>query len=378
MSEDHRMYAESTRAFFESELKPNLERWRDAGQVDRQFWRQAGDIGLLGATIPEAYGGAGGAKSLDAVAYYEHGRTGDSGWGFAIQGIVAHYLIGNGTEAQKARWLPPLATGERVAAIAMSEPGAGSDLQGVQTTATRDGDEYVIDGSKTFITNGQTADLICVVAKTDRSVPGSKGISLLMVETEAATGFTRGRNLRKLGQKNADTSELFFEGVRVPADFLLGDAEGQGFRQLMQELPWERLIIALGCLGTMDFVLEETLRYTQERKAFGQRIYDFQNTRFKLAECKTKVEVTRSFLHDCVARADAGTLDAATASMAKAWASDTLNDIADECLQLFGGYGYMLEYPISHVYADARVHRIYGGSNEIMKELIARSLDQRS
>ena len=375
MTDDHNAYAQMVREFLNAELVPHQERWRAQGVVDRELWTKAGELGLLGATIPEQYGGTGAPKSFDAILFYEQGLAGDSGWGPAIQSIVAHYLISNGTEEQKQRWLPQLASGERIAAVAMTEPGTGSDLQAVQTTAVADGDYYVLNGTKTFITNGQTADLVCVVAKTDPSVPGSRGTSLIMVETEHASGFSRGRNLPKLGQKSADTSELFFEDVRVPRSFLLGGQEGLGFAHLMSELPWERLIIGLACLGATEYALNETVRYTKERKAFGKRVFDFQNTRFKLASLKTKLEVTRAFVIDCVGRADAGTLDAATASMAKMWASEVLGEVADECLQLFGGYGYMLEYPIAHVFADARVQRIYGGTNEIMRELVARSLD---
>lgn len=376
MTEEHKMYAEGVRGFFQTELSPNIERWRKAGIVDRDLWRSAGEAGVLGATIPEEFGGTGAPHSFDAISYLEHSRTGDSGWGLPIQSIVAHYIMSYGTDRQKARWLPALASGERVAAIAMTEPGTGSDLQSIKTTARADGEHYVINGSKTFITNGQLGDLVCVVARTQREGPGSRSISLVFVETEEAEGFRRGRNLEKMGLKSADTSELFFEDVRVPKDNLLGEVEGQGFAQLMTQLPWERLIIAIGAVGAMDYVLKETLAYTRERKAFGKRVFDFQNSKFKLAEVKTKLEVTRAFVDACIVKQDAGQLDAATASMAKYWAAETQIDVANECLQLFGGYGYMMEYPIAHAYVDARVQSIYGGTTEIMKELIARSLDQ--
>ena len=373
-SEEHRLYTESVRKFFADELAPNIERWIDAGIVDRVFWVKAGEAGILGAAIEEAYGGAGAGISFDAITIYEQARCSDSGWGFGIQSIVIHYIRAYGTEDQKARWLPKLATGEMVAALAMTEPGCGSDVQSVRTSATKTGNEYLITGSKTFITNGQTANLICLAAKTDKDA-GASGVSLIMVETDNLEGFRRGKNLSKLGLKAQDTTELFFEDARVPKNNLLGIQEGQGFYQLMNQLPWERLLIGITALGAIDFALEETTRYVRERKAFGTRVMDFQNTRFKLAEMKTKAEVTRSFLNDGIQKLDAGILDASTASMAKWWGSQTQCEIMDECVQLHGGYGYMMEYPITRLYADARVQKIYGGTNEIMKELIARSLD---
>ena len=373
-SEEHRLYTESVRKFFASELTPNIERWIDAGIVDRGFWVKAGEAGILGAAIEEEYGGAGAGISFDAITIYEQARCSDSGWGFGIQSIVIHYIRAYGTEDQKARWLPKLATGEMVAALAMTEPGAGSDVQSVRTSAAKNASEYFINGSKTFITNGQTANLICLAAKTDKDA-GASGVSLIMVETDSLEGFRRGKSLKKLGLKAQDTTELFFEDVRVPKNNLLGIHEGQGFYQLMNQLPWERLLIGITALGAIDFALEETTRYVRERKVFGTRVMDFQNTRFKLAEMKTKAEVTRSFLNDGIQKLDAGILDASTASMAKWWGSQTQCEIMDECVQLHGGYGYMMEYPITRLYADARVQKIYGGTNEIMKELIARSLD---
>jgi alkylation response protein AidB-like acyl-CoA dehydrogenase len=342
--------------------------------VDRDFWLKAGEAGIMAGAVPEEYGGVGGGISFDAITAYEQARKGDIGWGYGIQSIVTHYVTAYGTDAQKERWLPKLTSGEMVAAIAMTEPGTGSDLKSVRTTATKDGNGYLINGSKIFITNGQNADLVIVVAKTDKDA-GAKGVSLIAVETADAEGYSRGRNLKKMGMKGNDTSELFFEDVKVPADNLLGHDEGQGFYQLMKQLPWERLVIAITALGSIDFALEETLRYVKERKAFGNRIMDFQNTRFKLAECKTKAEVLRSFINDCIARLEVGELDAATASMAKYWGTEVQNEVMNECVQLHGGYGYMQEYPISRMYTDARVQMIYGGTNEIMKELIARSLD---
>ena len=375
MGEEHILLQDVAKKFFAEELTPNVGRWRDAGIVDRDFWNKAGDAGLLGAAVPVEYGGSGGTNALDAVVIYEQARAGDSNWGFSVQNIVTHYVVGCGTDEQRERWLPGLASGEIVGAIAMTEPGTGSDLQSVKTTAVADGDEYVLNGSKTFITNGQAADIVIVVAKTGPE-SGARGISLVVVETADAEGFRRGRNLEKLGMKGQDTSELFFDNVRVRASNLLGGEPGQGFYQLMRQLPWERLIIGISAVGMSDYAIEKTVDYVQNREAFGQRIMDFQNTRFKLAEAKTKLEVTRAFVNQCIAQHDRGELDAATGSMAKLWGSEVQNEIVDECLQLFGGYGYMAEYPISHLYRDARVQRIYGGTNEIMKELIARDLDK--
>jgi alkylation response protein AidB-like acyl-CoA dehydrogenase len=374
MTEEHEMFADSVIRFAQEDIHPHIERWAEQGYVEREFWKKAGDAGILGAAIPEEYGGFGGGLSFDVVTGLVLGRYGDSAWGWGIQSIVVHYLLAFATEEQKQRWLPGLASGERVPAIAMSEPGAGSDLQSVRTRGVLEGDHYVLNGSKTFITNGQTANLICVVTKTGDQ-QGARGISLLMLETDGSEGFRRGRNLDKIGLKGQDTSELFFENVRIPAANLLGGEGGRGFYQLMEQLPWERLMIGVSAVGTMEAAIAETLEYVGGRKAFGQRIADFQNTRFTLAECKTKLEVTRSFVHDCVAKLLEGKLDPATASMAKYWGSDTLCEVIDECLQLHGGYGYMMEYPIARMYTDARVSRIYGGSNEIMKELIARSLE---
>ncbi|MGE4327688.1 MAG: acyl-CoA dehydrogenase family protein [Pseudodonghicola sp.] len=372
--EEHQMFADAVGKFYDAELVPNLDRWVDQGVVDRDFWSKAGAAGIMSGAIAEEYGGAGGGIGFDAVTVYEQGARGDVGWGFSIQSIVMHYLVAFATEEQKQRWLPKLVTGEMVGAIAMTEPGTGSDLQAVRTTAEKDGNSYRLNGSKTFITNGHTADLIIVVAKTDKTA-GARGVSLIALETEGAEGFRRGRNLKKLGMKANDTAELFFEDVKVPMTNLLGGEEGQGFYQLMRQLPWERLLIALTALGVIDFAIAETVKYVQERKAFGSRVMDFQNTRFKLAEAKTKAELLRSFVNDCITRLEAGELDAATASMAKYWGSQTQNEVVHECLQLFGGYGFMMEYPIARLYGDSRVQMIYGGTNEIMKELIARSID---
>ncbi len=374
VTDEHRMFADMAARVYAQDLAPHISTWVKQGQVDRSFWKIAGAQGLMGGAVPEAYGGAGGGVGFDAITVYEQGAVGDCGWGYSIQSIVIHYLLAYGSDEQKQRWLPDLVAGRRVAAIAMTEPGCGSDLQAVSTTAVKDGNQYRINGAKTFITNGQSADLIVVVAKTDPAA-GARGVSLIVVETDQAQGFRRGRNLEKLGMKANDTSELFFDDVKVPLTNLLGQDEGQGFYQLMKQLPWERLVIAITALGAIDFALSETITYVQGRNAFGKRVMDFQNTRFKLAEMKTKAEVLRAFVNDCIARAEAGTLDAATASMAKYWGSETQNEVMHECLQLFGGYGFMMEYPIARLYADARVQMIYGGTNEIMKELIARSLD---
>ncbi len=372
--DEHRMFAEMVGRFYEDEMVPHSERWIEQGIVDREFWTKAGAAGIMGGSISEDYGGSGGDLGFDSVALYEQTRKGDASWGYGIQSIVAHYIANYGSDEQKAKWLPGLVTGEIVGAIAMTEPSTGSDLQAVRTFAEKDGNHYKINGSKIFITNGQTADLIITVAKTDREAK-AKGVSLIVVEADKAEGFRRGRNLKKLGLKGNDTAELFYEDVRVPTANLLGTEEGQGFYQLMKQLPWERLLIGIQALGAIDFAIEETVKYVQERKAFGQRVMDFQNTRFKLAECQTKAEVLRAFINDCIARLIAGDLDAPTASMAKYYGSEVQGQVMDECLQLHGGYGYMWEYPIARLYADARVQRIYGGTNEIMKELIARSMD---
>jgi len=374
VTDEHRMFADMAGRFMDDELSPNIEGWIGRGVVDRDFWRKAGAAGLMAGAIDEGYGGVGGGMGFDAVTIYEQTSRGDAGWGYGIQSIVTHYITAYGSQDQKQRWLPKLASGEMVGAIAMTEPGTGSDLQAVRTTAEKGGNSYRINGSKIFITNGQSADLVIVVAKTDKS-EGARGVSLIGVETNGTDGFRRGRNLEKLGMKGNDTAELFFEDVKVPMTNLIGPEEGQGFYQLMKQLPWERLTIGIMALGAIDFAIAETVKYVQERKAFGQRVMDFQNTRFKLAECKTKAEVLRSFVNDCIAKLEQGELDAATASMVKYWGSEVQNEVMHECLQLFGGYGFMMEYPIARLYADARVQMIYGGTNEVMKELIARSLD---
>jgi acyl-CoA dehydrogenase len=374
MSEDVVLLEETARRFIAAEYGPHLEKWHEDHFYPREVWTKAGAAGLLCASMPEDYGGAGGTFAHEAVIDRQFSLAGFDAFGAPLHsGIVAPYILHYGTEEQKKRWLPKLATGELVGAIAMSEPGTGSDLQGVRTTALRSGNGYMLNGSKTFITNGQHANLIIVVAKTDPK-QGAKGVSLMVVETDDASGFRRGRKLKKLGLDSADTSELFFEEVALPAESLLGTDEGQGFYQLMKELPQERLIVAVNALAMMERALASTIDYVKQRDAFGKKIIDFQNTQFVLAECKSEATIARVFLDHCIERHVNGELDTVTASMAKYWHTDLVGKIVDRCLQLFGGYGYMDEYPISRMYRDARVMRIYAGTNEIMKLLIARSL----
>ncbi|MEQ9695016.1 acyl-CoA dehydrogenase family protein [Shimia sp. SDUM112013] len=375
MQEEHHAFGDSVRRFLEDEFQPNRDQWKKDGVVPKSFWEKSAEIGILGATIPEEYGGLGLSRHFDAVTFLEQAKIGDSGWGFSVHNIATHYITGFGTEQQKEKWLPKLASGEMVAAIAMTEPGTGSDLQAVKTTAIKDGNEYLINGSKTFITNGGSADLIVLVAKTDPT-SRSKGVSLIMIETEGLEGFSVGRRLDKMGMKRNDTAELSFQDVRVPQTNLLGTEEGQGFYQLMKQLPWERLILGYSALGAAQCALDTTLAYVKERKAFGQRVMDFQNSRFKLAEAATKIELLAAFLDQCLAELDQDLLTPEKAAMAKWWGTEAQCEIIDECLQLHGGYGYMNEYLISELYTDARVQKIYGGTNEIMKELIARSLDK--
>ena len=371
--EDLERYRDSAVRFIETEMLPDDEAARRRGHVGHAIWRRAGALGFLCADIPEAHGGGGGDFRHEAVFYEETARRGLTGMATSVHSIVAHYLLNHGTDAQKARYLPRMARGELVGAIAMTEPGAGSDLQGLRTRAERHGDHYVIDGSKTFITNGFLAGLVLVVCKSD-ATQGARGTSILIVETEGCEGFRVGRLLDKIGMKAQDTSELFFDGVRVPVDNLLGGREGQGFYQLMGDLPYERLIIGVAALAGMEGAYEATLAYVRERQAFGQPVANFQNTRFRLAEVATQISVGRAFIDRCVEQLVAGTLDTATASMAKLWASETQGRVLDELLQLHGGYGYMNEYLIARMYADARVQRIYGGTSEIMKEVISRAL----
>jgi acyl-CoA dehydrogenase len=374
LNEELEILQSAVAKFYEKEFQPHVERWDEQGCVDRDAWLKAGEAGILCASIKEEYGGGGGNFAHEMVIAEEQGRAGISGFGNSVHsGIVAHYIQSYGTEEQKKKWLPKMASGEIVGAIAMTEPGTGSDLQGVKTTAKKSGNQYVLNGQKTFITNGQQANLICVVAKTDPAA-GAKGTSLIMVETEEVEGFRRGRNLKKMGQKAQDTSELFFDEVKVPTSNLLGTEEGKGFIQLMQQLPQERLIIAVQACVAMEMAVKYTSDYVKERTAFGQRILDFQNTQFKLAECKTEATIARVFTDDCAVKLLDGKLDPTTAAMAKWWTTQKQNEIVDTCLQFFGGYGYMMEYPIAKLYTDARIQKIYGGTNEIMKMLIARTL----
>ena len=373
-TEDVAMFRAAARRFLQAEFEPHVDRWTTAGIIDRSAWAAAGQAGFLCPSIPEEYGGGGGTVAHHIAWIEELERiTLGSAFGDAVHsGICAHYLSEYGTEDQKRAWLPRMASGEVICAIAMTEPGTGSDLQSVATRAIVDGEDLVINGQKTFITNGQNANLVILVAKTDPKAR-SKGISLVLVDA-TRDGFKRGRNLEKVGLHAGDTSELFFEDVRVPASNILGEEQGQGFYQLMRQLPQERLLIAAGAVGSMETGIALTLDYVKQRKAFGQAIFDFQNTQHKLAEAATEARVARVFVDDCVEKLLAGELNATLASMAKYWASDKQNEVLDLCVQLHGGYGYMAEYPIARMWTDARVQKIYGGTNEIMKELIARSL----
>jgi len=360
--------------FFARELTPHRDKFEQQHYVDRDVWTKAGELGLLCCAIPEEYGGGGGTFAHDLAVVEAQARALDTGFGNTVHsGIVAHYILAYGTEEQRRRWLPGMATGQTITAVAMTEPGAGSDLKNIKTTALRDGDHYVINGAKTFISNGSQADLIVVVAKTDPAA-GAKGVSLIVVETADCPGFTRGRILDKVGQHGADTSELSFEDVRVPVANVLGGEEGRGFGQLMTQLAQERLLIGVTAVATMEAAVAETVSYTKSRSAFGQTIFDFQNTKFVLAECDTVAHAARVFIDSCIERHMSGNLDTTTAAMAKWWLTEQQCQVIDRCVQLFGGYGYMREYPIARMYADARVQKIYGGSNEIMKDLIARSL----
>ncbi|SFQ08028.1 acyl-CoA dehydrogenase [Amycolatopsis arida] len=371
--DDLEEFRELARTFCQKELTPNQERWIENKQVDRELWTKAGEVGLLALSVPEEYGGGGGTFAHETVLLEEQARSGDGAWGVAVHsGIVAHYLLAYAAEERKREWLPKLASGEYVGAIAMTEPGTGSDLQSIRTRAVRDGDSYVVNGAKTFITNGAQADLVVVAVKTDPDA-GAQGVSLLVVETDTP-GFRRGRVLDKVGLKGQDTAELFFDDVRVPAANLLGEQEGLGFVQLMQQLPQERLLIAVTAVAGMEAAIDQTIAYTKDRTAFGRPIFTFQNTKFTLAQAATEAAVARAFLDQCVERHLRGELDVQGAAMVKLWTTDRVNKVIDDCLQLFGGYGYMTEYPIARAWADVRIARIFGGTNEIMKEIISRTL----
>ena len=370
--EDHAIFRDSVRKFVEKEVAPYHEQWEKDSIVPKSLWLKAGEAGLLSPTVPEEYGGPGCDFRYNGIVSEELARCGYTGPGFSLHSDIAvPYLVNYGSEEQKQEYLPKCVSGECIMAIAMTEPGTGSDLQGVKTTAKLDGNEYVINGSKTFITNGQNANLIIVVAKTDPDA-GAKGTSLILVESHRE-GFKRGRNLEKLGMKAADTSELFFDEVRVPTSNCLGE-ENKGFIYLMQDLPQERLSVAVAAVAACEGALQWTLDYTAERKAFGKSISEFQNTKFKLAELKTEITIARVFVDRCLELHVNGDLDVETAAMAKLWTTDLQGKVMDECLQLHGGYGFMWEYPISRAYADARVQRIYAGTNEIRKEIISRKL----
>ncbi|MGI9406236.1 MAG: acyl-CoA dehydrogenase family protein [Hyphomicrobiaceae bacterium] len=374
MNEELDMLEEASRQFYERECVPHYDEWEEQGHVGRETWEKAGAAGLLGAEVPEEFGGPGGSFAHDAVITYQGNLAGIDGFGAGLHNaIVIPYILHYGSNDQKRNWLPKLVSGEYIGAIAMTEPAAGSDLQGIKTSAKKDGNHYVISGQKTFITNGQLANLIVTVTKTDPAA-GAKGTSLFVVETDAVEGFSRGRNLDKIGMKSNDTSELFFDNVRVPASALLGREEGQGFIQMMEQLPQERLLIAIYAMARIERALQVTLDYVTGRKAFGKTIAEFQNTQFVLAECKSEATIGKVFLDHCITSHLEGGLDTATASMAKYWLTDLQSKIIDRCLQLHGGYGYMNEYPIARMYRDSRVERIYGGTNEIMKLLIARDL----
>ncbi|KRC57408.1 MULTISPECIES: acyl-CoA dehydrogenase family protein [unclassified Nocardioides] len=373
MNTDLDDFRDLARTFCEKEIKPNVDRFIENKQVDRDLWNKAGEVGLLCLSVPEEYGGGGGSFAHEAILIEEQARVGDSSWGASLHnGIVAHYILNYGTEEQKLEWLPRMASGEVVGAIAMTEPGTGSDLQSIKAKAIREGDEYVVNGSKIFITNGAQADMVITVVKTNPE-EAAAGISLVIVPTDTP-GFARGKVLDKIGMKGQDTSELFFEDVRIPVTNLLGSEEGQGFIQLMEQLPQERLIVAVSNVAAMELCFEETLRYVHERQAFGRPIWGFQNTKFKVAEIATESRVARSFVDECIELHLEKQLDIPTVAMAKLWCSERAQKVADMCLQLHGGYGYMNEYPIARAWADLRVSQIYAGTSEIMKEIISRSL----
>ena len=367
------LFRDTVRRFIQETFVPHQSRWREQNRPDPEAWTAAGEAGVLLPELPEAYGGAGGNFAHEATVIEELARAAIH-FGSNVHSIVARYILNYGTEEQKRKWLPGMASGASVGAIAMTEPCAGSDLAGIKTTASRDGNHYVINGSKTFITNGLLAGLVCVAVKTDPRLPGVRGISLIVVETGNLPGYRTGRSLPKVGREEQDTCEIFFDDVRVPAANLLGPGEGKGFSQMLEQLPYERLSIGVSAVAAAERALEITTKYVKERTAFGKTLMDFQNTRFKLAECATEARIGRVFLDHCIARFIDGTLDQTSAAMAKYWLTEMQWRIVDECVQLHGGYGYMLEYPIARMWADSRVQRIHAGTNEIMKEIIGWSL----
>jgi acyl-CoA dehydrogenase len=373
MDDDLRLFRSTVRKFVQTEFVPQQARWREQHRPDAEAWRKAGETGILLSDVPAEYGGGGGTFAHEAVVVEELAQAGVHFASF-IQNSVAHYILAYAREEQKRRWLPRMARGELVGAIAMSEPGAGSDLQGIKTTARREGDHYVINGSKTFITNGALAGIICLAVKTDVKAAGPKGISLVVVEAADLPGYRVGGPIEKVGMHAQDTCEIFFDDMCVPAANLLGPAEGRGFAQMMEKMGYERLAIGVAAVATAERAVAMTTRYVKERMAFGKPLMDFQNTRFKLAECKAEAQIARVFLDHCIERFIAGRLDDITTAMAKYWLTDCECRVVDECVQLHGGYGYMAEYPIARMWTDSRVHRIYAGTNEILKEVIAWSL----
>lgn len=373
MTEELELFRDSARRFIAREVVPHEMRWRAQKGVDRDFWMKAGEAGLLLTDVSADHGGAGGDFRFEVVLSEELARANSSSWGRAVHNILAQYIARHGTDAQRASYLPRMASGDMIGAIAMTEPGAGSDLQSIRTSAIRDGDDYVINGSKTFITNGASADLVGLVCKTDPA-ERARGMSIILVETGGREGFAVGKRLEKMGQKGQEAAELFFNDVRVPASSLLGTQEGRGFFQLMADLPYERTLIMVRAQAAIEQALEMTVAHAKERELFGGKLLDLQNTRFKLAEVKTTATIGRVFLDYCIGQLARGELDGVTAAIGKLWLANSQNDVVAECLQLFGGYGYIMDYPIADAYVDARVQTIYGGSNEVMKELIARSL----
>jgi acyl-CoA dehydrogenase len=372
LDEDVAPFADSVRRFVTDNLAPMEEKWREQHQADRASWLAAGEMGMILPDVDVEYGGSGGTPAHLAVVLNEMAYAGIAGLGVGINHIVGHYILDDGTEAQKLHWLPKIAAGEVICSVAMTEPGTGSDLQAIRTRAVKQGDNYVINGAKTFITNGQTSDMVAVVAKTDPAA-GTKGISIFLVDTRLP-GFRRGKCLDKIGMKSQDTSEMYFDDVEVPADCLLGGVEGKGLYTLMKQLPYERAQIAISATATMERALKLTIEYTKERLVFGKPVLDFQNTRFSLADVKATVMASRTFCDHIIQQWVDGKLDSTLASMGKFWLTERQSEVLDTCLQFFGGYGYMNEYPIARMWADARVARIHGGANEIQRELVGRSL----
>jgi acyl-CoA dehydrogenase len=373
MNEELALFRKQVRRFLQEEFVPVEAKWRGQHHPDASAWTKAGEMGILLTDVPEAYGGGGGTFAHETVVFEELALAGVH-FGNGVHSIAAHYILEYGTETQKLDWLPRMAKGELIGSIAMSEPVAGSDLQAIKTTARLDGDHYIVSGSKTFITNGYHTNLIVLAVKTGSAERSSKNVSLIVIDTNGLKGYRVGRSLDKVGMHGQDTCELFFDDVRVPAVNLLSGEEGKGFYMLMEQLPYERLTVGVGAVACAEVAVGLTTKYVKERKAFGKTLLEFQNTRFKLAECKTETHIGRVFLDNCIERLMAGQLDPPTAAMAKYWLTDLQCRVIDECVQLHGGYGYMMEYPIARMWADARVQRIYAGTNEIMKELIARSL----